>query len=71
MTDVVACLQHARDRDLASLVRVGRTGAGHLLEPIVARADAVMVSDVSRPQDLPESSRSAPHRDPGAGIASR
>ena len=53
VTDVEACLQQAQDRDLLTMVRVGRTGAPDFLRPIVARADAVMVSDVSGPQDLP------------------
>jgi citrate lyase beta subunit len=54
--DVEACLQQAQDRDLLTMVRVGRNGAPELLKPIVGRADAVMVSDVSGPQDLPASS---------------
>jgi hypothetical protein len=56
VADVEACLQQAQDRDLLTMVRVGRNGAPELLKPIVGRADAVMVSDVSGPQDLPASS---------------
>lgn len=52
--DVEACLQQAHDLDLPTLVRIGGAGADDGLGPLVARADAVMVSDVSAPQDLPE-----------------
>lgn len=52
-TDVKACVQEARERHLMTFVRIGRQGPPLPLETVLPHVDAVMVSDVSAPSDLP------------------